>query len=282
LGDQNVKSNPKTVGSSIRDSEPLAKKLWEMSTAKIKNAPMGSPAELGLIHRGIKWQTINLKNFNEVQGIKEDAGGSDYALGDANILNQIKMSIATKNYKININTPHEEILTMLFEGIKVGKDKISSNVAKNAIVKKILDHTVSVNDSLDSPLLYDMETNNIQRIISKEAEYSENFFASRAEILIESDIQGVLIDNHYLHQMTDKEQEELIGKFINLTEAKGIDKSDQFNIIAVAQTIKDLGETGTFKKDTDQIIGTQKIHAKAYRDPATGAVRIKSFKYLGK
>ena len=68
---------------------------------------MQSPWELGFIHRGAAWQTINLKAYNSDEGVATDAGGNAYSDGDANILDQIKMSSQTETYgKVNINTEY--------------------------------------------------------------------------------------------------------------------------------------------------------------------------------
>ena len=54
--------------STSRDKETATEPAWKgnntdqhISTAFIRNAPMRSPWELGLIHRAVPWQTINLK-----------------------------------------------------------------------------------------------------------------------------------------------------------------------------------------------------------------------------
>ena len=48
-----------------------------LSTAYIRNAPMESPWELGFIHRGAKWQTINLKTYDSAKAITSITIGSN-------------------------------------------------------------------------------------------------------------------------------------------------------------------------------------------------------------
>ena len=112
-----------------------------LSTAYIRNAPMASPWELGAIHRGAAWETINLKEYNAVAGANPLTGGGLYKEsatgskdgGDANILDQIKMTDKVKNkQKVNLNLKNDDtevvggvtvgrgILSALFKKIKVG------------------------------------------------------------------------------------------------------------------------------------------------------------------
>lgn len=60
-----------------------------------KEMPMESLWELGAIHRGSKWQTLNLSvsdkdQFSKAKGFK-DLGGGEYKFGDGPILDQVKM-----------------------------------------------------------------------------------------------------------------------------------------------------------------------------------------------
>ena len=102
LGSKNTNADP-TAGD---DPETATDPKVNISTAYIRNAPMKSPWELGFIHRGAAFQTINLKKYNMTEDAYPDAGGNAYADGDANILDQIKMTANTETYgKVNINTP---------------------------------------------------------------------------------------------------------------------------------------------------------------------------------
>ncbi|MFA6292941.1 MAG: hypothetical protein WC637_14220 [Victivallales bacterium] len=108
-----------------------------LSTAYIRNAPMASPWELGAIHRGAKWETINLKEYNAVAGSKPLTGGGLYKEsslgskngGDANILDQVKMTSKVENkQKVNLNLRNDDttgtisygVLSALFREIRVG------------------------------------------------------------------------------------------------------------------------------------------------------------------
>ncbi len=116
-----------------------------LSTAYIRNAPMASPWEIGAIHRGVKWETINLKEYNAVAGANPLTGGGLYkesALGskdggDANILDQIKMTPKVENkQKVNLNLRNDDtsgsigygVLSALFKKIHVGSTSYANNV----------------------------------------------------------------------------------------------------------------------------------------------------------
>lgn len=92
-----------------------------MSTAYIANAPMRSLWELGAIHRGKAWQTINLKwaggsaadstfsyqdnKYNNADKLSQE--GISYEQGDGGILDQVKLTSATHSSgKVNVNMLH--------------------------------------------------------------------------------------------------------------------------------------------------------------------------------
>ncbi|MCP4177107.1 MAG: hypothetical protein GY756_05005 [bacterium] len=301
------------VNSENTDKEVQNKDPWLISTAKIANKPMETLAELGLIHRARRGQTINLRKFDKDKGIKGDAGGGDYTKGDANILNQVKLSSGTKNYKINLNTPYKEILTMLFDGIEYDfkiKNYKREYIVENSKAEVIADKILEVTHA-DTGLITAINEGKIKHIIENKENYSKNFLTTRAEILSDKyNPVNKYIRTNLIDEVLDAEEEAVIGKSINLTEAKGytgFNVSDEFNIIAISQTINDMGggitvfhdinqdgdvkdanekitnvQYGNYDQYADQIIGTQKIHAKVYRDPSTGLVKINSFRYLGK
>ena len=126
---------PNPGGNS--DSEPSTTEPWELSTAYIRNAPMLSPWELGFIHRGKAWQTLNLKKYNMTEWEAGDSGGgNDYSDGDANLLDQIKMTHDTITQgKVNINSQIQDTLKVLFQKIRVGSN-VGSGSGPGTIYKE--------------------------------------------------------------------------------------------------------------------------------------------------
>ena len=231
---------------------------WNISTAFIRNAPMQSPWELGLIHRGANWQTINLKAYS-----KDASGGGSYFSGDANILDQIKMSSDNTVYgKINLNTESDTVLNVLFEKIYVGSDIKSSkgpgdmnnaNEINADSARYLINKVLEANGTTDP----------------------NNSLYHRSEIatFITETLSNILpnYDNS-----NDAQREELIGKFINLTKAE---KSNFFSVISVGQAVRDtdngegnaIGTYMKFNKETgkgDPILSTQKtlITIQWYKD----------------
>jgi hypothetical protein len=311
LGSVNSTFIPNPSGNA--DSEPTAAEPWEISTAYVRNAPMQSPWELGAIHRGKKWQTINLKLYDDYddatsafQLYPETWGGRNYNYGDGNILDQIKMIHHTETLgKININTPQKEVLEALFYGIWVGGDLNNPRLNESPAVM------------VDSSEADTLANNVITAYSSNSGE-----FKTRAQVLRQTDGVTEFWDNTLgLSQASDATQEEIIGKFINLTKAGS---TNNIAIIAVAQTIKDIGDGvtiqrdlngngsigdfneasigrdingdgdtdddisetisntqyGTYNQYADKITATQKAFVVVYRNPATHEFKIGRFEYL--
>jgi hypothetical protein len=276
IGSVNTKFIPNPGGDA--DSEPNATEPWEISTAYIRNAPMLSPWELGFLHRGANWQTINLKKYNsdDYVGI---GGGSAYSDGDANILDQIKMTPDTETYgKISINSNIEEVLKVLFQKINVGSDISNSNGPGTLSGTEI--------DATAAALL-------AQEILDTNSTRGGRLFVTRAQMLRQTNgVSGLHNNSLGLSQTTDATQEEIIGKSINLTTAF---HQNLYTVIVVAQSIKDVGirgsattvnvngvacQTGRYDIGGDEILATQKILAIVKRNPATGKFYIMEYEYI--
>jgi hypothetical protein len=277
------------VSHADSDPELGASEPWNVSTAYIRNAPMLSPWELGFIHRGAAWQTINLKKYNSTKGVTVTGGGNAYSDGDANILEQIKMTSDTETYgNICINTDIKEVLTVLFQKINVGSDIKTTNDPGTLSGTKV--------DATDAGLLAD-------EVLDNNKTDGGSLFRTRAQALRNTNgltdalcydvADGGIVT---LGRTTDATQEEIIGKFINLTTA---DFSNVFKVIVVAQAVKDTGggitikkmvdkvertvpnvQIGTYDQYADEILATQKILATVQRDPATDKFYIVKFEYI--
>ena len=304
------------VAHADSDPEPSATEPWDVSTAYIRNAPMQSPWELGFIHRGDVWQTINLKKYNSTEGVS--GGGDAYADGDANILDQIKMTSATETYgKVNVNSSIDDALKALFEKMRVGSN-IGSSEGPGTLLKADASNADEVTSGIAQILATAFETNS-----GGETDSTKHFY-TRAQVLRDTDGVSELHDNTLgLSQTTDATQEELIGKFINLSTAVE-QLPDQFTVIIAAQAIKDIGgggtvnkdlnhdgsiadfnestigldingdgdaldnitetipsvQTGTYDQYADEILGTKKILATVRRDTATNKFYILDYEYL--
>lgn len=297
---------------------------YGISTARIKNAPMDSPWELGFIHRGKKWQTINLKAYDTSKayqvtkipaatGKNYILGGGLYSSGDANILDQIKMSPDAETLqKIALDTKNNDpsftimaLISRIYYGCGVDAAVSISSMATGsspAGTELTYNSTDAVSLCTAIKTYYDNSTN---------PEYRLTRASVASQLLLSTSSTPALTSP------TDAQQEELIGKVINLTEIAGI--GGNFTIIVLAQTIKDIGAaspdvisvtktsadgsatqpvpcqlgrfdvvgpTGTSTLDSDwkrniygdEITGEQKIMVKG--NISNGVVTIESFQYI--
>ncbi len=240
LGYRNQKSNPSAPENTDDgyDKEVVTHPGYEdkasgkfLSTAYIRNAPMLSPWELGFIHRGKKWQTLNIHTYDEDKAttaikVTDGAntryypqGGGRYDFGDANILDQIKMTPGITSFrKINVVAAEQEIWNGL----------LKIDTLKN---KEYIEYSSTSRQDIDGILgssSFNFISNTYNHIKTNAASMT-----TRAAIAKSVDLQNA--------GETKAAQEEMIGKIINLTDVyTGI---QSFEMIVVAQAIKDIGST---------------------------------------
>ncbi|MFA6104557.1 MAG: hypothetical protein WCV67_20950 [Victivallaceae bacterium] len=273
-----------------------------LSTAYIQGGPMKSPWELGFIYRGAAWETINLKAYDSDKattfintGSGIIPGGAAYITGDANVLDQIKMDNNTTNYKVNINAATDPATLQ--------------NVALQALLRNIpLGSTCADPGGTGVKI---NETNYPGALAKLVTAVSARTYQTRAAVAALAALYngtcGIPVGT------ADAKQEELIGKFINLTDVSG----RYFYIIVLAQAIKDIGgpggagidiikkstdgtkvfkftaanggraaKLGTFDYDAatglyaDEIIGEQKIKVLISLEPPSNTPRIISYEFI--
>lgn len=251
-----------------------------LSTAYIRNAPMQSLWELGVIHRGAAWQTLNLKaagapggvgsispsDMKQLGNVWDTTPGTTYAAGDGGILEQVKLTEETYCFgKVNINMlakrPDETIpgesprfydsqmAEALFYKIRYGQE--ISNFETNT--------TSGTEISLTSSNLVSALTSDMNRP-----------FASRTQFLDwtsgTKDNTSGTEDNNKLYtafgtvgsitSSSDAQQEEIVGKTINLIKAEP-SASNVIQFIVVAQTIRDLNGMVTRVRPDDNTVITK-------------------------
>lgn len=290
LGTRNS-SFPSSFTSSNVDKENADIDPWQISTAYIRNAPMQSPWELGFIHRGIAFQTINLKKYNTIAdggGFGPGAYAGEYSDGDANILDQIKMTsnLATQG-KINLNTDNQSVLRTLFDHISVGTIPSWSTPGGRNLAMQ--------NPGTGGTAISVIKANELaSEVLNNNGTDGGTPFFTRAQIV---NAVTNLQNGIYGTQVNDAQQEEIIGKFINLTK---VETPDLYTIIAIGQAIKDFGndagikinkngmdvtiKKGVFDINGDEVVASQKIFGliKRISDPdKTDTFYIKDIMYLG-
>ena len=259
--------------SSATDSDiELSNDPTTFSTAYIRNAPIESPWELGAIHRGAAWQTLNLKRHNNDDNAGL-GGGDSYSKGDANILDQIKMTSETYiPGKLNLNDQSMPVLKALLYGIVHESDTYESIQPNSGYSLSFLE------DEADTISLTEAET----LATAFFPEFKGSNFKTRSEILSNNNIVNELTVS--LGQTTDAGQEGIIGKIINIVDVTD-SPIETIRVIIVTQSIQDIGgingsTTGTYNQETDKITATQKALIIIQKNPITNKFRIIKFEYL--
>ena len=225
-----------------------------LSTAYIRNAPMQSLWELGVIHRGAAWQTLNLKAAGAPggsdsispsdmkQGLSWDnSSGTSYAEGDGGILEQVKLTEKAYSYGlVNINMLCSD--TNINEGYQSEYDDQMGQA---------LFYYIKYGQEIN-----DFETNgtgtaleSTSGVVSYLRASTNRPFASRTQFLDWSSGGNSLANAFGVVSMTnasDAQQEEIVGKTINLLKAEQ-SASNVIQFIVVAQTIRDVAGTGITK-----------------------------------
>jgi len=246
-----------------------------ISTAVIRNAPMMSPWEIGFIHRGVLWQTINLKKSHTPSGFFNDNGdnwgtsGSGYTEGDAAIFEQIKMTDKTATYgKINVNMLSHKfanfseldhgIIKALFMNLQVNEDPAvfihNSTRGTDGKFLALEDDTESmlIDESFFDGSKADIVAN-FTRDVSRKNSGKLNFLNYKDTVGgVDRSLGNAFCDYIWERQQTDAAQEEIIGKTINLLDASTPSPS-VINMIVVAQSIRDVD--GEQIRKTDEVSG---------------------------
>ena len=290
-GSVNDSSNPNVpkyadgteIASTNRDKEETAdpadpawwgeEKEKHISTAVIRNAPMRSPWELGFIHRGIPFQTINLKKaggiddtgtfpadkpfelskFNdwgdEAVPDVNSSKGTKYENGDGGILEQVKMTELGKAYgKLDLSTLRKDSESWWKEegaqGLTLaGLNKALFRALFEGIRRQTPAQFLEESEFVDKvPVKVDTDPAWKGTLLTSNPVDDSNFsFTS-------SILDSAFRTNSFINGMNalltggenDAAQEELIGKTINLVEGRSNSVPNTFKIIVVAQTIRDM------------------------------------------
>lgn len=248
------------------DEEAGAIDPWEVSTAYIPNRAIETLWELGAVHRGEEWRTIRLSEYSE--SLTTNLGLGGYALGDANILCQVKTSGRNFAYgTVNVNSDNPDALAALLVGLSVGAEYGSSTTGTSTITATQAASAIGSSPSS----------------------------ATAGQWLFENGAAGVTTPMHdrggiaridqlsngaIFTQDTDRAKEEIIGKIAGL----GTVRANYFTVIVTAQSVRDLaingGSLGTFDAGIDVIRAETRVMAYVYRDALTNAFRLLHYEYI--
>lgn len=291
----NTDGNPNTkvvggtgVFDADHDVETAIDSAWvgtaadqHLSTAFIRNAPMYSPWELGAIHRGAAWETINLKTAMqpgsstapitpedmEPSGGDWTKNGTSYAGGDGGLLEQVKMTDRAYCYgKLNVNmlsssktvnpdydSRDDEMGRSLFFNLRHGQnlDDLSNVTGTTQIAW-------SDTSVVETPL-----KDAVAAFRAKYGSSYKNAFENRAQFLCWRDGSknslangfGILAATTWA-ELPDARQEELVGKTIDLIKTNN-SITNTIKFIVVAQTIRDLQGTIARVKSDGSTVGSK-------------------------
>ncbi len=295
LGDVETATDP----AWLEDPADTATVGKHLSTAFIRNAPMESPWELGAIHRGAPWETINLKNAMKPGSTTEPitpedmeqfttgngwngAVGTSYVGGDGGILEQIKMTDKAYCYgKLNVN--------MLSSSTTVNPDYTSADdeIGRSLFFKLRYGQNLGDLTNLTTPGGTQITWADTATVVSPlqsavtgfRTKYGSSYssaFENRAQFLCWEDSSGNSLSNGFgilaatWATSPDAKREELIGKTIDLLNTNS-NFSNTFRFIVVAQTIRDLDGTVARVKN-DGTVGTKSCAYGTFDVEADGTV----------
>ena len=261
----------------IMDKEKDSTKIYEISTAFIRNAPFETLWELGAIHRGEPFRTINLSILYDND--PDDFKGT-YSDGDAHILDQVKIGPARYSRgKFNVNSRSAASYIMLYDKELFGK-----------------------NDTYDKPTKKDGDDDLTEPVWDfKDAE--PNISRGQIANLIANLDDDDAYDN-------DRQMESFIGRTANLLTTR----NEAYTVIVISQALqerKDLSDAmttagmsdaqqkeliktnmtnptwykvyedaDTHDKHLCEILGTNVIMAHVVRDAWTGKMTVVKKEYL--
>ena len=197
--------------------------------AYIPQDAITSPWEIGAIHRGNSWQTINLKKYKDSN---PTAGGS-YSDGDANLLDQLRMTSDAETYgKIPLNEIQDEAKANALIQI-LRKNAITNDSTPN--------NTAGTNDFVKDNGKYKKNLS-ISDFFNNTKSSSPYYFSNRAELaklLVYSSDYGY---SHFVSEpSTDAAKEELFAKCVMLFDTEPTYLPRRVYVFGIAQTIQDIG-----------------------------------------
>ena len=287
-----------------------------ISTAYIRDGVMQSMWELGFIHRGAAWETVNLLGsavtpqdiYNYIHGAHNAAagssgfGGTDYASGDAAILDTVKLSKDAVSWgMIDVNMLRSAAPGYDYTG--TGDDhKLFDSLVASLTSHETPEKELETSLFPAKPEANSSEENDMARL-TKGAENADYMLAR-------SEFAGNALEEVFKHAdtkfKTDAAREEVVGKLMPLLKASPA-LVTVFHADIVVQTIKDIGgvEVAKLKKDgtlttpanttlgtldkvdlgsetvyLDDITGQLKLRATFDFNPYTGKVKLRQIKYL--
>ena len=304
-GAVNVNSNPKepidggkeAIAAQFRDVETAVDPAWlgeaagqHISTAVIRNKPMRSPWELGFIHRGIPFQTLNLLKAGSIDGTEnisatthapvnfvdwnamtgEFAKGTRYEYGDAGILDQIKMTPFNKSYgKVDITALKSTPANWIETGSSEAYSTLAMEILRS-LFTGLKPHTahefVTKVDDMKAKSTIPADEDAAKKINITVTETQLNNVPATAALRSEAvdKLLNTLITGDVTNFPNDAAREEVVGKTVNLIEGRSASLPNTFKVLIAAQKIKDLeGNIGRLNTSNSVVLAADSLGAEA-------------------
>ncbi len=225
-----------------------------ISTAYIRHGQMQSLWELGAIHRGAPWQTINLK-CAAAQGTRMDR----YDYGDGHLLDQVALARSTENVndyvigQINLNcvaTFGGSSAPFAFKSLFIDFPVFRSFAAMND--GRAEGGTIK-GDSVDSDKTGNMDADSFAKDLSEAVTYaiSKGNYLRRTAVFPTSYPSSDQMEKIIPSNVPDAQAEEIFSRVVNLLKWNK-QQTKRATILVLAQTIKDVGGASLEKVLSDK------------------------------
>ncbi|MCQ2377964.1 MAG: pilus assembly PilX N-terminal domain-containing protein [Victivallaceae bacterium] len=273
LNSASAPDNPGSAGNTAdHDRENVSNPGWtsasaggHISTAVIRNAPMKSPWELGFIHRGIPFQTVNLKKA---------ATSSDtrYSDGDGAIFDYIRMTQANYSYgRLNLNQfgtvatsgglqSNENTIRYRGAGTNISTTSTQWGQLDNELLAALFEGVPATEDAADFVRLTadaqagsysapggraggdvgTMASNLRTQLLNDIPDAADRYDVASEVLNLTAGSTPLFVSWSGGDTAPDAQQELLAGRTMNLLTAGG-EPPSVFRAVIVAQTIRDLG-----------------------------------------
>lgn len=286
FGKVNSEGDPSGRAVNTADKETASDPAWRgeehgdhVSTAYIRNSPMVSPWEIGLIHRAREWQTLNIKRAGgfgtnaEVKLKDIESGydnwtdaGTEYANGDGAIMEFIKIGTNCRcmgkvpltllrteviedgkakwnNVGLSYN---KDIIKMLFDGVRVGQT-VKQFYAETKFNAPSSQGGTAVTTTDAAITNFIAEVDDMYGGSTSTDSDGNKVFRMRSQFLNSNygaNEDDTVFTFGLAKNYNDASREELIGKTINLLTVNEETPPNIFRMIVVAQSIRDVGGIG--------------------------------------